>query len=58
MRKKTKNSIDKKSLKLDEARRRKTDLQKVKNIQNLAKKTGRKIDLIKDREERLLEDLD
>ncbi len=48
-RKKTGGSIDKKLPKLDEKMRRKTDyslfvyLLRIKNLQNLAKKTGKKI---------------
>ncbi len=39
---KTRDSIDEKLLELDEKIRRKTDLQEVKNLQNLVWKTGRK----------------
>ncbi len=41
---KTGGSIDEKRPKLDEETRRKTDLQGVKNLQNLARKTGKKIE--------------
>ncbi len=49
------NSIDKKSAKLNEETRKKTDLQGVKNLQNLARKTIKKIKywLIEDRDKRL-----
>ncbi len=52
---KTGGSINKKPPKLDEKTRRKNDLQGVKNLQNLARKTGRKTEywLIEDRDESL-----
>ncbi len=40
--KKTGGSINKKPPKFNEETKRKTDLQGVKNLQNLAKKTGKK----------------